>query len=358
MIWLDVADLVVIAGQTLDIGADAVLSQFDIAAAQAALAEARLAGQEPTSAAAAGSHRSGGTPPAALPHRADAAAAGIALVHALLRHPLTPGHGEQVAVAAGLQFLAVNGWQADLDVPRAAATIIRSLASGQLSPAGAASWLAPRLSPHPESPARRAPMPALLPPGSRARRIMSTPVAAVRRRRSGPGPFVIIIGSDDKSSGIRTPVTGLVPFTGPARDLVVLSAQEARRRGQPRGPEHILLSMAGEGDGVAVKALERLGISQEAVRQQAGQITGQGRPQAPPGRVPDTPPPRRMWHAALDEAVAHGHDYIGTEHFLLALFCDSDGAAAQALARLGAREGEVRGAIAAVLAESGRERSA
>ena len=40
----------------------------------------------------------------------------------------------------------------------------------------------------------------------------------------------------------------------------------------------------------------------------------------------------------LDEAVAHGDDYIGTGHILLALFSDSDAAAAQALARLGAEK--------------------
>ncbi len=59
-----------------------------------------------------------------------------------------------------------------------------------------------------------------------------------------------------------------------------------------------------------------------------------------------------------DEAVAQGDDHIGTEHFLLALFCDNDNAAAQVLTRLGAGEREVRAALAELLAESGRERSA
>ncbi len=59
-----------------------------------------------------------------------------------------------------------------------------------------------------------------------------------------------------------------------------------------------------------------------------------------------------------DEAFARGDDYIGTEHFLFALFCDDDNAAAQVLTRLGAGEREVRAAVAELLAESGRERSA
>jgi ATP-dependent Clp protease ATP-binding subunit ClpA len=65
-----------------------------------------------------------------------------------------------------------------------------------------------------------------------------------------------------------------------------------------------------------------------------------------------------MWLAVADEAMANGDDYIGTEHLLLALFCDSDAAVVQALARLGARENEIRAAITGLRAESGPERSA
>ncbi|MGH2929369.1 MAG: hypothetical protein ACRDL8_14295, partial [Solirubrobacteraceae bacterium] len=95
MIALDVADLVVIAARTLDIDTDAALGRMDIAAAQHALAaaraDARAAGQEP------GAKSRG---------RAAAAATGVRLVHALLRHPPVPGHGKRVAVVAGLQFLS------------------------------------------------------------------------------------------------------------------------------------------------------------------------------------------------------------------------------------------------------------
>jgi hypothetical protein len=357
MIELDVAGLIVIAGQVLGTGTDAALSQLDIPAAEASLTEARLAGQEAASIAGR-PRRPGSTPADARPHRAAAAAA-VTLMHALLRHPPLPGHREQMAAAAGLQFLAVNGWQADLDVPRAAAITIKGIASGQLTPAAAASWLEVRLSPHPASPETDASARALLQPGSRARRILLAPVTAVRHRRhrrSGPGPFVIMLGSADKPSGIRTPATGLMPFSGAARDLVVRSGQEARRRGQLRGPGHFLLALTGDSDGVAVKALERLGITREAVRRQAEQIAGQGQPPAPAGRSPDTPQARRLWPVVLDEAVAHGDDYIGTQHFLLALYSDRDAVAAQALARLSAGENEVRSVIAAQLAESGPER--
>ena len=350
MIELDVADLVVIAGQVLGAGADTALSQLDIAAAQAALAEAHPAAQEQASSA-------GSSGPAGTARPAAAAAAATALMHALLRHHPVSGHGGEIATAAGLQFLALNGWQADMDVPPAAAIIIQRLAAGQLTPDGAASWLAPRLSRHPEAPASEEPRRA-------ARRVMLAPVAALRRRhhrRSRPGPVLISLGSADKPAGIRTPATGLMPFTGQALSSVVLSGQEARRRGQPRGPEHFLLGLTAQRDSIAAKALQRLGISPDAARQQAEQITSQANPSPRPGRIrriPVTPEARRMWNAILDEAVAHGHDYIGTEHILLAIFSDQDGAAAQALTRLGAGENEIRSAIAVLLAESGRERSA
>lgn len=363
MIELDAADLVVIAGRVLGIGTDAALSLLDVAAAEAALAEARLTRQEVVSDAARPLRPRIGVA-GTRPHPAVAGATAVALIRALLRHPPIPGHGEQVAVAAGLQFLALNGWRADLDVPRAAVIAIEGLASGQLTPADAASWLAVRLSPDTASSEGEVPVRAVRPGGLRARRIMLGPVAAVaaarhrQHRHSRPGSFVITLGLSDRSAGIRTPATGFMPLTGAARSLVVRSGQEARRRGQLRGTEHFLLEMTGSSDSVAVMALERLGIGPEAVRREVELITGQGASQVRPGQVPDTPQVRRFWPAVLDEAVARGDDYIGTEHFLLALFANSDTAAAQILTRLGAGESEVRSMIADLLAESGPERSA
>jgi hypothetical protein len=127
VIALDAADLVVIAGRTIGIGPDAALDQMDIAAAQDALAEARPPGAE-------------------FPGRAAVATAGAGLVLALLRHRPFPEQAQQVAVAAGLQFLSLNGWRADLNPPATAAVVVEALASGQLTPGDAAAWLAPRLS--------------------------------------------------------------------------------------------------------------------------------------------------------------------------------------------------------------------
>ncbi len=85
-------------------------------------------------------------------------------------------------------------------------------------------------------------------------------------------------------------------FTDRARRVVVLAQEEARMLNHNYiGTEHILLGLIHEGEGVAAKALESLGISLEAVRQQVEEIIGQGQ-QAPSGHIPFTPPvPRRCW---------------------------------------------------------------
>lgn len=138
MTALDAADLVVIAGRTLGIDAGAALAQMDVTVAQQALTEARPAGTD-------------------LAEPGAAAAAAVGLMHALLRHRPFPRQGQQVAVAAGLQFLSLNGWQADLNPPATAAVVVEALASGQLAPADAAAWLSPRLTPARLTPARLTP---------------------------------------------------------------------------------------------------------------------------------------------------------------------------------------------------------
>jgi Clp amino terminal domain, pathogenicity island component len=359
VIGLDAADLVVIASEVLGCDTDTALARADITAADDALAQAGAAGRARlpaaapagTTAEAPGRGRSGG-----WPRRGEAADAAIALMNALLRHPPFPAHREPMAVAAGLQFLAVNGWQAELDVPRAAVIVIERLASGQLSPAQAASWLAARLSPDPGFPAGKERRHGMLPRSSPVAQIARA-VSRRYRRRARPSPLIIHIGPGDLPGGIITPVTGPMAFTGHASKALVLARQESSRLGRPRGPEHILLGLVSTGDGLAVKALQRLGVRPEDVREQAEQVTGQ-QPQRPSEGLPDTAQTRRVWHAIVDETVALGDDYVGTEHFLLALFCDEDNAAAQVLTRLGAGERQVRGAVAELLAESGRERSA
>jgi ATP-dependent Clp protease ATP-binding subunit ClpC len=107
------------------------------------------------------------------------------------------------------------------------------------------------------------------------------------------------------------------------------------------GTEHILLGLIHEGEGVAAKGLEALGISLEGVRAQVEEIIGQGQ-QAPSGHIPFTPRAKKVLELSLREALQLGHNYIGTEHILLGLIREGEGVAAQVLVKLGADLNRVR----------------
>ncbi len=131
-------------------------------------------------------------------------------------------------------------------------------------------------------------------------------------------------------------------FTDRARRVVVLAQEEARLLNHNYiGTEHILLGLIHEGEGVASKALESLGVSLEAVREQVQDIIGPGQ-QAPSGHIPFTPRAKKVLELSLREALQLGHNYIGTEHILLGLIREGEGVAAQVLVKLGADLGRVR----------------
>ncbi|GAA1336433.1 ATP-dependent Clp protease ATP-binding subunit [Arthrobacter roseus] len=131
-------------------------------------------------------------------------------------------------------------------------------------------------------------------------------------------------------------------FTDRARRVVVLAQEEARMLNHNYiGTEHILLGLIHEGEGVAAKALESLGISLGAVREQVQEIIGQGQ-QAPSGHIPFTPRAKKVLELSLREALQLGHNYIGTEHILLGLIREGEGVAAQVLVKLGADLNRVR----------------
>ena len=131
-------------------------------------------------------------------------------------------------------------------------------------------------------------------------------------------------------------------FTDRARRVVKLAEEEARMLNHNYiGTEHILLGLIHEGEGVGAKALESLGISLEAVRQQVEEIIGQGQ-QVPSEEIPFTPRAKKVLELSLRESLQLGHTYIGTEHILLGLIREGDGVAAQVLVKLGAGLNQVR----------------
>ncbi len=131
-------------------------------------------------------------------------------------------------------------------------------------------------------------------------------------------------------------------FTDRARRVVVLAQEEARMLNHNYiGTEHILLGLIKEGEGVAAKGLEALGISLDGVRTQVEEIIGQGQ-QAPSGHIPFTPRAKKVLELSLREALQLGHNYIGTEHILLGLIREGDGVAAQVLVKFGPDLNRVR----------------
>jgi ATP-dependent Clp protease ATP-binding subunit ClpC len=148
-------------------------------------------------------------------------------------------------------------------------------------------------------------------------------------------------------------------FTDRARRVIVDAQNEARRLGHSYiGPEHILLGLIHEGDGVGARALEAMQISTDTVQERIEEITGRG--QAPPstGHIPFTPRAKKVLELSLREALQLGHNYIGTEHILLGLIHEGDGVAAQVLVGLGADLDRTRQLVVQILTGRDREQAA
>ena len=143
-------------------------------------------------------------------------------------------------------------------------------------------------------------------------------------------------------------------FTDRARQVVVLAQEEARMLSHDYiGTEHLLLGLIHEGQGVAARALESLGISLEDVRRNVEEMIGRGQHELS-GHIPFTPRAKKVLELSLRESQQLGHDYIGTEHILLGLIREGEGVAAQVLVKLGADLNRVRQQVLQLLG-AGRE---
>ncbi len=134
-------------------------------------------------------------------------------------------------------------------------------------------------------------------------------------------------------------------FTDRARRVVVLAQEEARELDHNYiGTEHLLLGLLREGEGVAARALDELGISRTAVREQVVKLIGRGG-RTPTGHIPFTPRAKKALELSLREALQLNHNHIGTEHLLLGLIREGEGVAAQVLVELGAGLHRVRAKV-------------
>jgi ATP-dependent Clp protease ATP-binding subunit ClpC len=124
--------------------------------------------------------------------------------------------------------------------------------------------------------------------------------------------------------------------------VVVLAQEEARLLNHNYiGTEHLLLGLIHEGEGLAAKALESLGVSLDQVRSQVEDMIGVGTA-TPQGHIPFTPRAKKVLELSLREALQLGHNYIGTEHILLGLLREGEGVAAQVLMKMGLDMQKVR----------------
>jgi ATP-dependent Clp protease ATP-binding subunit ClpC len=132
------------------------------------------------------------------------------------------------------------------------------------------------------------------------------------------------------------------PFTERARRSIVLAQEEAQRLGNNYiGTEHILLGIISEGESLAAKVLETLGVNLAKVRAEVEAIVGRGG-QTVQQEMVFTPRAKRVIELAFEEARQLNHNYIGTEHLLLGLIREGEGVAARVLTNLGVDPAKVR----------------
>ncbi|GAV24371.1 ATP-dependent Clp protease ATP-binding subunit ClpC [Carboxydothermus islandicus] len=138
-------------------------------------------------------------------------------------------------------------------------------------------------------------------------------------------------------------------FTQRAQKVIRMAQEEARKMNYPYvATEHLLLGIINEGESVAAKVLENLGIDSQKVREKILELVGPG--EGPmPAEIAFTPRAKRVLELSVDEAARFGHNYVGTEHLLLGLIREGEGVAARVLVSLGADLERVRTEITQVL---------
>lgn len=144
-------------------------------------------------------------------------------------------------------------------------------------------------------------------------------------------------------------------FTERARRVLSLSQEEAKGFNHNYiGPEHLLLGLIREGDGVAARALSNLGVELTTIRTSVEFIIGRGQ-YIVEGEIGLTPPAKKVIELAVDEARRLGHHYIGTEHLFLGMVREGDGIAAGVLESVGVTLDKARAEVIRVLTRPGGE---
>jgi hypothetical protein len=147
-------------------------------------------------------------------------------------------------------------------------------------------------------------------------------------------------------------------FNDRARSAIAQSQGEAREGGQARiGTEHLLLGMVHDPAGVGVRAIVEQGVSLDDVRAAARGV------QPPPvedvpSLIPFGPQGKKVIELMVREALRLGHNYVGTEHMLLALHSEEAGSAGEILRGLGVDRDAAEAWMLATITGSGPSPSA
>ncbi len=142
-------------------------------------------------------------------------------------------------------------------------------------------------------------------------------------------------------------------FTDKARKVLVLAQEEARGLHQPYvGTEHVLLALLKEEDGLAAQALERLGVHYEATVAAIRRIVTIDESTDVSGHLSFTPRVKRVLENSLREAMQMGQSYISTEHLLLGIIRENEGAAIEVLERMGVSGDDLRAALNDLVGQS------
>ena len=146
-------------------------------------------------------------------------------------------------------------------------------------------------------------------------------------------------------------------FTQRVRKVLFLARDEAGRMQHDYiGTEHLLLGIIREGEGIASRVLQRLGVDFTQIQQSIEEIVSTQSGTITIGEIPFTPRAKRVLEISIDEARTHNHNYVGTEHLLLALIKEGEGVDALVLNDLGAGHERVRREILKMLGATDRTR--
>src|SRR6266498_1136479 len=132
-------------------------------------------------------------------------------------------------------------------------------------------------------------------------------------------------------------------FNDRAKRVLALAQDEAIRFNHNYiGTEHLLLGLVREGEGVAARVLDSLGVELSKVRTAVEFVIGRGDEKTSPSEITLSPRTKKVIELAIDESKKLGHHAVGTEHLLLGLVREGEGIASGVLASLGISLEDVR----------------